>query len=133
LDSAWLSGYIDAEGCSNVGASYVPSDSKDSPEPRSIIDQKNERLFLDRVRQALHNAGRIDPPLECDNRLVHRYVLGWNIKKDLSPKGPMYQRREAEINCQVSQHQAFTTLFDYLDKHKLKSPKHVDYVRFKKI
>ena len=136
LNSAWLSGSIDAEGCFNVGASYVPSDSKDSLELRFIIDQKNERLFLDRVRQALHNAGRIEHRLECDNMVIDRYVPGIKpegLKKDLSPKGPMSQRREAEINCQVSQHQAFTTLFDYLDKHKSKSPKHVDYVRFKKI
>lgn len=117
LNSAWLSGFIDAEGCFfihyNKRRNYLYL--------RFIIDQKDEYLILEKIKILL-NSGYIEKRNKIENMfsyvISYTKVLDLSLLKDL-PNGP--------------QNNLFFLLFKYLKKFPLKTNKNIDFIRFKKI
>lgn len=104
-NSAWLSGFIDSEGCFNV---LKQSDSRYSlgwrVRLRFILDQKDERLLFEKVKQFL-KSGTINKRktnLDCKN--MYRFTCS-----------------------SLSSHQI---LVEYLTRYPLKSKKKIDFVRW---
>lgn len=117
LDTAWLSGFIDAEGCFNAG--FDSSTLRSKIRLRFILDQKDESVFLESII-SLFNSGLIQSRKECHN--MQRYVLELSI-----PIDPIKRTKVPKFTI------GFERLFTYLNKFPLKSKKHISYVRFKKV
>lgn len=125
LDNAWLSGFIDAEGC----FSAVWKRSSCSSRPNSllrlrfaiVVDQKNESLFLESL-VSLFGSGYVQNRNECVD--MQRFVLDLTLSINPSVR---------RIRVTKTSQGAYKRLFSYLKKFPLKSVKHVSFVRFHKI
>jgi hypothetical protein len=117
LNNAWLSGFIDADGCFSV---MYRSD--DILALRFILDQKNELAALQTIL-SLFDSGSIAPRKGLDN--MHRYTL--TASKKLKPKTGKVTQVKPPVAA------SFCKLFKYLERYSLKSKKNIDYTRFKKI
>lgn len=115
LNNAWLSGFIDADGCFSV---MYRSD--DILALRFILDQKKELEALRAVQQ-LFDFGSITPRKELD---MHRYTL--TAAKKIKPKMGKVTKLKPIVAS------SFCKLFKYLERYSLKK-KNIDYTRFKKI
>jgi hypothetical protein len=117
LNNAWLSGFIDADGC--FSAAY---DRHDTVLLRFILDQKHELAALQTIL-SLFSMGSVSPRKEREG--MYRYTL--KATKARQPnKGQVRPRNSATM-------EAFSVLFEYLDRFSLKTMKNIDYTRFKKI
>ena len=105
LDNAWLSGFIEAEGCFNARVVNTNNNSKSLRiRLRFIVDQKSEDRVLIKIKESL-NCGFIE-----DRKVVKdmsRFVLDSN--KD-----------------QI-------VIIKYLDTYKLKGIKNISYIKFKRL
>jgi hypothetical protein len=117
FSNAWLSGFIDAEGCFSI----VHSVSKDSYCFRFILDQKSESSFLHSL-VLLFGSGRVDSRNECSD--IHRFVLELNRKINLK-KSCSFPKTDS--------FSAFLQLYQYLEKFPLFSSKHLVFLRFLKV
>lgn len=124
LSSAWLSGFIDAEGC--LSSSYILNSkaSNLSVYLRFIIDQKNESLILNKIH-GLFTTGNVHLRRACAQ--MERFSL--DFKKTLSLHS---------INSKKSVHKIekindFNLMFKYLESFPLRTQKNIKLVKFKKI
>lgn len=127
LSSAWLSGFIDAEGCFNslYNKDYLKS-LKLIVDLRFIMDQKNESQFFKQIK-FLFNSGRIETRNTCDN--MERFVLPFTKTLNL----PFTKMKSAPIRVLPSKSLAFQSLFKYLDTFPLRTIKNINYIKFQKI
>ena len=127
LSSAWLSGFIDAEGC--FTSSYNEDYSKSLKlivNLHFIIAQKNESHFFKQIEH-LFNSGYIE--VHSPDDTMKRFILPFTktLKLPLT-------KMEYETLCVLpSKIFAFQSLFQYLDTFPLRTIKRVKYVKFKKI
>jgi hypothetical protein len=102
-DNAWLSGFIDAEGCFNFNAI-----TKSTIKVRFLIDQKDEFNILNKIQNHL-KAGSINirKNNQIESEIIYRYSL--------------YNQKSLKL------------LNDYLIKFPLKSHKSISLIRFNKL
>lgn len=117
-ENAWLSGFIDAEGCFCATRNTQLSSVRNRLVLRFIIDQKDEYETLCTI-QKIFSHGRIDKRNDCSE--MFRYCL--DIFKNI------FSIRAIDPQKQ----KAFTILFDYLTKYPLKTTKNINYIRFYKL
>jgi hypothetical protein len=115
--SAWLSGFIDAEGCFSVGF----RSTRNEISLRFILDQKNEPVLLETVAKLL-GSGLVQKRTGIEG--MQRYVL--SVTKVLT-------ERSFSRDLNEQKQLGLKALLDYLDQFPLKSEKNINYVRFKKI
>lgn len=117
LSNAWLSGFIEAEGCFNarVTRPKAASDNSLRIRLRFIIDQKNESDLLLRIKESF-NCGFIETtPLR-----PFRVAGGQRAEKEM-------KRFVLDANKRQSR------IIDYLETYPLKGDKKVSYIKFKRL
>jgi hypothetical protein len=105
LDTGWLSGFISAEGCFNVGI-VKPSNSSSGLRVRCrvILSQKDEKKVLESIRNSI-NSGFVS-----------------------------FRREDSSQFLYTLQHTDYINLLlDYLKRHPLRTKKHIDAVRMRRI
>ena len=103
LSSAWFSGFIDAEGCFNIGKAWTKTSPGFSVKLRFIVDQRDERDVFEEVQRQFQG-GFIYIKTGPDDQLMLRYEC--DGAKDIA------------------------TLQNYLSKYPLKSRKRFSCKRF---
>jgi hypothetical protein len=124
LSSAWLSGFIDAEGCLNSSCSLDPLNNKLSVHLRFIIDQKNESQILNKINQ-FFRTGSVQIRLECAT--MERFVL--EFKKIIQ----INSVNSKKVYNNMEKIEDFNLMFKYLESFPLRTQKNIKLVRFKKI
>lgn len=122
LDNAWLSGFIDAEGCFSVVWKRSSSSQPNSLlRLRFIVDREGEPSFLESL-VFLFEGGHVQNHNECVD--MQRFVLDLTLSVNPSVRRIQVTKTSSSV---------YKRLFSYLKKFPLKSAKHISFIRFHKI